>query len=124
MESTPLRVKQAISAIWVTLALSALSSLCAKLSGLISAADFVGAVVVYAILCVVPYKLSNRSNATRYVYVVLLAASYLFMAAGVGSLNKLDFALSILLIPVEIWIVFRLFQPEASAWFSAGPGDC
>lgn len=118
MQSPPNGVKQAVLATWATLALSALSSLLAKLSGLISPGEFVGAVVIDAILCVIPYKLSNRSNATRYIYVVLMASSFLFMAAGEFSLNKIDFAVSVLLIPVEVFIIFRLFQPEASAWFT------
>jgi len=119
MHSLPQGVKQAILAIWATLAISALSALIAKLSGLSSQGDFVSTVFVYAIFCIVPYKLANRSNATRYVYVVLIAISFLFMAAGVGALNKIDFAVSVLLIPAEVFIIYRLFQPEASAWYAS-----
>jgi hypothetical protein len=119
VRSSPQGVKQAVLAIWATLALSALSALAAKLSGLSSQGDFVGTIVLYAILCIVPYKLANRSNATRYVYVVLTAVSFLFMAAGIGTLNKVDFAVSVLLIPAEVFIIFRLFQPEASAWYTS-----
>jgi hypothetical protein len=119
VQSLPQGVRQAILAIWATLAISALSALIAKLSGLSSQGDFVGSILVYAIFCMFPYKLANRSNATRYVYVVLIAISFLFMAAGVGALNKIDFAVSVLLIPAEVFIIFRLFQPEASAWFTS-----
>lgn len=119
MHSSPQGVKQAILAIWLTLAISAASALVGKLSGLSSQSDFVGAIIVYAFMCIIPYKLSNRSNASRYVYVVLAIISFLFMAAGIGKLNKIDFAVSVLLIPVEIFIIFRLFQPEASAWYTS-----
>lgn len=119
MHASPQGVRQAILAIWATLALSALSALIAKLSGLSSEGDFVGAVLVYAIFCILPYKLANRSNASRYVYVVIIAISFLFMAAGVGTLNKIDLAVSVLLIPVEVFIIYRLFQPEASAWYTS-----
>ena len=119
MQSSPQGVRQAILAIWATLAISALSALVAKLTGLSSQGDFVGSIIVYAIFCIFPYKLANRSNPTRYVYVVLIAISFLFMAAGVGALNKIDFAVSVLLIPAELFIIFRLFQPEASAWYTS-----
>ena len=115
--SIPQGVRQAVLAIWATLAVSALSALIAKLAGLSSQGEFVGFIVSYAIFCIVPYKLANRSNATRYVYVVLTAISFLFLAAGVGALNKIDFATSVLVIPAEIFIIFKLFQPEASAWY-------
>ena len=119
MHSLPQGVRQAIYAVWLTLAISAASALVGKLSGLSSQGEFVGAILVYALMCMIPYKLSNRSNASRYVYVVLTVISFLFMAAGVGKLNKIDFAVSVVLIPVEAFIIFRLFQPEASAWFTA-----
>jgi hypothetical protein len=119
VHSLPQGVRQAIYAVWLTLAISAASALVGKLSGLSSQGEFVGAILVYALMCMIPYKLSNRSNASRYVYVVLTVISFLFMAAGVGKLNKIDFAVSVVLIPVEAFIIFRLFQPEASAWFTA-----
>lgn len=74
---------------------------------------------MYAIFCIVPYKLANRSNATRYVYVVLTAISFLFMAGSSVALNKIDFFVSALLIPAEVFIIYRLFQPEASAWYTS-----
>ena len=116
---TPVGVRQAIIAIWITLAIYAISALLAKLWGISSDSDFVGALVVYALCCIFPYKLGNRSNATRYVYLVLTVISVLFMLAGVGKLNKLDFFVSVALLPVEVFILYRLFQKEASAWFAS-----
>lgn len=119
MHSSPQGVRQAILAIWLTLAISAASALVAKLLGLSSQGEFAAAIVIYAIFCIIPYKLSNRSNASRYVYVVLTVLTFLFMAAGIGEINKIDFAISVLLIPMEIFIIYRLFQPEASAWYTS-----
>jgi hypothetical protein len=119
VQSLPQGVRQAILAIWTTLVISALSALVAKLSGLYSQGEFIGSILVYAICCIIPYKLANRSNATRYFYVVLTAISFLFMAAGFGTLNKIDLAVSVLLLPIEVFIIFRLFQSEASAWYTA-----
>lgn len=119
MEAAPSGVRQGILAIWITLGISSLSALIAKIAGMSSQGDFVGAIIVYALLCIVPYKLSNRSNSARYVYAVITATSLLFMAAGIGAMNKVDLAVSIALVPVEIFIIFRLFQADASAWFTA-----
>jgi hypothetical protein len=119
VQSSPQGVRQAIFAIWATLIISALSALAAKLSGLSSEGEFIGSILVYAIFCILPYKLANRSNATRYFYLVLTVISFLLMAAGVGTLNKIDLAVSVLLIPVEVFIIFRLFQSEASAWYTS-----
>ena len=119
MTSPPQGVKQAILAIWGTIAISACSALLAKVLGISTQSDFVGAILVYALLCIIPYKLSNRSNASRYVYAVITAITFLFMVAGMGTLNKIDLVVSIVLIPVEIFILYKLFQSEATAWFTS-----
>ena len=119
MNSAPQGVKQAIAAIWITLAISALSALIGKILGMSSEGDFIGAIFAYAIFCILPYKISNRSNAARYTYVVLMALSLLIAFAGIGALNKVDLAVSVLLAPVEGFIIYRLFQAEASAWFTS-----
>jgi len=117
--SRPEGVNQAIIGIWVTIVLSAVCSLINKWIGVISSGQFVFTIFIYAIICILPYKISKRSNAARYVYLVFFAISILFMLAGIGNeIPKLDFVLSIILIPVEIFIVYRLFQKESSLWFS------
>ncbi|WP_269531153.1 hypothetical protein [Chitinimonas sp. BJYL2] len=117
MYSLPQGVRQAILAIWITLAISALSALAAKLSGLSSGNYFVFSIIVYALLSILPYKLSRRSNPARHIYLVLIAGSYLLFAASLAEVNKIDLVVSILLIPAEVFIIYRLYQSEASAWF-------
>jgi len=115
----PIGIKQAVLAIWATLALSACSALINKWMGVISMDEFSFAIIIYAIMCIIPYKIARRSNAARYVYIILTIITFLFMFGGMGSdLPKLDFVLSIILIPVEIFILYRLLQKEASDWFS------
>jgi hypothetical protein len=115
----PIGIKQAVIAIWTTLAIDALLALYEKLSGHITDGQFVFALVVYSLLCILPYKIGNKSNAARYVYLIITIASILI---GLGGVNyeemKLEYAVSILLTPIEIFILFRLFQKGASNWFA------
>lgn len=116
--TTPPGVRQAIAGVWATIGISSLVAVFAKLSGLSSEGEFIFALIAYGLCCIIPYKLGNRSNAARYFYVVFTVASVLMLLAGVGIQKKLEFYASILMLPLEAFIVFRLFQAEASAWFA------
>jgi hypothetical protein len=116
----PNGVNQAVIGIWATIILSAVATLINKWIGDISMGEFVSTIIIYGVICIFPYKINKGSNAARYVYLVFFAISILFMLAGMGSeVPKIDLILSVLLIPVEIFIIFRLFQPEASEWFAS-----
>ena len=120
MTSSPQGVKQAILAIWATLAISSFSALAANISGFTTQGEFIFCIFSYAVLCIIPYKLSKRSNPARYVYVILTAISFLFMFSGVGTtMNIIDFAVSVLLVPIDLFVIYKLFQPEASIWFTS-----
>lgn len=115
----PKGVNQAVIAIWATIALSAIASLINNWIGAISPGEFAFNLLIYGLICIIPYKIGNRSNAARYVYLVFVIIGVLFMLGDVGAdIPKLDLILSIILIPVEIFILVRLFQREASEWFS------
>lgn len=118
--ATPSGVNQAIIAIWVTLGISALLSLYNKVTGAHDNGQFIGELFIYALLCIIPYKLSNGSNAARYVYAVLTAFTTLLLFALPSSFEetpKITFIVSVIMTPVEVFILYRLFQAEASAWF-------
>lgn len=114
----PIGVNQAIIAIWITLALSVVAALINKWLGEVSTGEFVWYIITYSICCIFPYKLSKRSNPTRWTYAIFVAATFVLMLGGIASdMPKADFVVSIIMIPVEFFAVFRLFQPEASRWF-------
>lgn len=113
----PTEVRQAVAIIWVTIAVSALSALFSKMTGLYSEGEFMGALFVYSLLCIFPYKLRTGSNAARYGYVILTVMTVLIMLAGIGADKKLDLYVSLLLLPAEVFIIYRLFQKESSLWF-------
>jgi len=114
----PIGVNQAIIAIWATIGLSAVAALINRWLGEISTGEFVWYIIVYSLVCIFPYKLGKGSNPARWVYAIFIAASILFMFGGVGSaMPKADWVVSIVMVPIEIFAVLRLFQPEVSLWF-------
>jgi TM2 domain-containing membrane protein YozV len=114
---TPVEVKQAVTAILANLAISTLLELYRKLTGNASAELFIFTLIIYSFLCIIPYKISHKSNAARYVYLVLTIFTSLSLFAIDYEKYKLDIIVSLALIPLEIFILYRLFQKEASNWF-------
>lgn len=121
----PTSVKYAEIAIWATIGVSSLAEVINRNRGVISPSNFMGMLVVYALICIVPYKIGRRSNAARYVYAVITAMSILMlMTNGISAgIPKLDIILSYLLIPVEVFILYNLFRDESSSWFSNQDND-
>lgn len=115
----PQGVNQAIFLIWITIGLSIIAALINKWTGVISSGDFAFSIIFYAILCIFPYKLGNGSNSARWIYAILVVASILFMLGGIiPEMPKADIIVSVITFPLEIYILFQLFQKDASHWFS------
>ncbi len=115
----PQSVNQAVIAIWGTLLVSSISAVINKQIGAVSSGDFALYLIFYGILCILPYKISRGSNPARYVYTVIFAITLLLMLGGeTKAIPKLDLIVSYLMIPVEIFIIYRLFSGEANSWFS------
>ena len=117
--SIPVGVKQAVLAIWATLAISALGAVIATRLGYTSAGELSFTLVLYALFCIIPYKISNGSNPARYVYLVLCCLSVLLMLAGVADLSKTDLVSSIIQLPLMVFALYKLFQQPSGNWFSA-----
>ena len=116
----PTGIRQAIIGIWITIGLSVLAALISKWFGEVSIGYFVFSIVICALYCIFPYKIGAGSNPARYVYTVLVAVSIISMLGGIGSkLTKAELIITILTIPVDLFVLFRLFQPEASTWFGS-----
>ena len=114
----PNGVNQAIIAIWITIGLSVAAALINRWLGEISTAEFVWYIIVYSLVCIFPYKLGKGSNPARWVYTIFFAVSVIFMLGGVATdIPKADWVVSIIMVPIEIFAIFRLFQPEATIWF-------
>ena len=108
--------------IYACMGVSALASLVNRWSGVVSPGQFGGNLMVYALLCMIPYKLGQGSNPTRYVYVIINVLALFLMLGGGLAMPKLDVVVSVVMIPVEIYVSWALFQPAVSRWFT-GDGD-
>jgi hypothetical protein len=115
----PIGVQQGVLVLWGAIALSSLVTLVEKWLGYVGEGEFAAMLAGYALLCMLPYKISTRSNAARYAYVVLLGISVLAMLGGASQMPQLDWIATIVLLPVQVFIAHRLFESEASEWFTA-----
>jgi hypothetical protein len=115
----PHTVSKAINLIWVLIALSVLVALLNQWTGQIYSGEFIFALIINALFCIIPFKLTSRSNAARYVFTALVIISALMLIGGaVETLTKLDLIFGILTMPLYIFCVYLLFTKESTAWFS------
>ena len=117
MMNQPQGIKQAVIAIWVSLLLSAFVAVADKHSGNISSNEFMGNLIVYGLFCIVPYKISNGSNPARYIFTILTVFGYLFWLGGDVEMSKLNSLVSIVIIPIDLFVIYKLFTGEANGWF-------
>jgi len=114
----PNGVNQAILGVWMTIGLSVFTALFNRWFDVITADMFVVYIVSYALFCIFPYKLGKGSNLTRWIYTILTGVSWLLILGDVGgNMPKADLVVSIIMFPIEIFIIVKLFQSEASQWF-------
>jgi len=114
----PLKIKQAVIAIWLTLAIDVGLGVYKQLSGQSAEGEFLVTIIIYALLSIIPYKIMKKSNAARYFYLLLTILS---VAIFFGSMDyeryRLEYIVSVIITPIEIFIIYRLFQKGSSAWF-------
>jgi hypothetical protein len=118
---TPQSVTRGTIAIWASLFISAAASVVAARMGLLGAGELAFALLVYALLCIIPYKIGNGSNATRYVYFVLCVLGVLISLAGVDQLTQPERIASLVEFPLTIYSIVQLLQPSSNAYFARRP---
>lgn len=78
--------------------------------------DFALSIVIYAVSVMIPYKLAQRSNATRFVVVVLIAVSMLGWLGGLSQpLPRFSLTAAIIQIPILAVSVYWFFLHPAPA---------
>jgi hypothetical protein len=118
----PKAVRQGVLLIWLSVAICAIGAVAIKhMGGTVN--DFVVSLCVYALFCILPYKIGNGSNAARVSYAVLVAVSVLIVLGGVypsddGMSRGLEIALLVLSSVLEFIALYFLFRRESSAWFT------
>ena len=114
----PKGVLQGIRIVWTLIALSVLGVLIHKLTGLMSAGAFVGSIIYYVVLCIIAYRISAGSNAARYAYLVLFILRTVAFLSSSMAVTGLELMLSFVLIPFEVFAIYRFFQKDAKEWFA------
>ncbi len=117
--NVPKSISSAITSIWLTIAISAVAAVINKQIGALGSSEFIFYLFMYGIFCIFPYKISRGSNPARYIFATLTVISYLLLLGGeTTGITKLDLVLSVLLLPIYVFIFYRLFSAEANNWFS------
>ena len=111
--STPQTVVLALNVIWASIAVSALLALVDKVTGHVTANHFMFNLMGYGLICIIPYKIGQRSNGWHYAFAILTVISVLMILGGVGGeITKLEVIGSILTIPMGIFALYKLFGQE------------
>ncbi|MDO9104767.1 MAG: hypothetical protein Q7U57_07375 [Methylovulum sp.] len=115
-EEIPRNVKQAVIGIWAMLLYEAILDMALRQSGEINTGNFILSLIINGFLCMLPYKISKRSNPARYTYTIINIAILLF---GIGEIDKLkiSWTKSIIEMSIQFIIIYKLFTREASEWF-------
>ena len=116
----PQPVRNAVIAISLCIGLSAIAALADRLAGRMSAGDFALSIVIYGVFVMIPYKLAQGSNATRFVLAVLIAGSMLSWLGGLSQpIPRFSMIASIIQIPIlAVSVYWLFFTSGASDWFS------
>jgi len=116
----PQSVKNAISAVSICIGLSVLAALLDRATGRMSVGEFTFNITIYGVMVMIPYKLAKRSNATRFVYAVLMAIAILSWLGGVSqALPLFSKIVSIIELPLIFLSIYCLFfKADASKWFN------
>lgn len=117
----PNSVRNAVIALWITIAISAIAVLIDKLTGQITDDMFLLHLIIYALTCIIPYKISNGSNATRYVFLILLVY-VIFAWIGspeemVKATPKWSLMASYIVTVIDALIIYWLFSSSSTQWF-------
>jgi len=118
--ATPETIRNAVTAIWISLAIGILETLILKFTGKISKGEFMFTLIVYGIFVMFPYKISRGSNPARYVWTVFFVIGILAMIGGITP--KVTGIILILLgianIAITSLSIYWLFTKEADIWFN------
>jgi hypothetical protein len=115
----PQPVKRAITVVSLCIALSVLAALLDRVTGRMSVGGFSFNIVLYGVLVMIPYKLAQRSNATRFVFAVLTAIAILSWLGGASqALPLFSKIVSIVQLPLIVLSIYWLFFGRGTSdWF-------
>ena len=111
-------IQRAVWLLWVTVGIGAIVTLIDKWTGYIGEGEFAIGILFYGLVCIIPYKISQGSNAARYVFVVLVGISILLsLGMSVRGISALSLVAGIVELILDAIILFWLFQKDSSYFF-------
>jgi hypothetical protein len=124
MPIRPHSIAIAVQAIWISLAMDAFTML-ASFDGVSNQVDALTFnAMMLTLYGLVTFKIASGRDWARRVYAVLVAMELALLAAfGVGEASELEVLVTYLTLPLEIWILFKLYSAESDAWFKAVQAD-
>lgn len=108
----PRKVEQAIKYMWIVIGFSSVLGVIATWTGAMKSEILLYYMIVNGFFCIAPYKIGNGSNATRYIYTILVIGNYL-LSIGQLRIGAVDIIEGI----GHIAIIKNLFSKEANIWF-------
>jgi hypothetical protein len=114
----PKLITSPVNLIWASIGLGSLLALADKVAGNVSADHFMSNIVLYGIICIFPYKISQGSNAARYMLAVITALSILVMLGGVAQqLTKVEEFAGVITTAMQVFALYKLFTEPANSSF-------
>jgi len=114
----PKLVSVAVQLIWLTIAIDAVMMV-VSFDGTPANADaltFNGVMLLFYAL--VTAKIAAGRNWARHSYAFLVVMEFALVAAfGLSDASELEEVVTYMTLPLELWILYRLFNAEADAWF-------
>jgi len=112
------KIKRAVIVIWFTIVFSAFLLLLDKWNGDIGEGEFYFGLFFYGIFSIMPYKISQGSNAARYFFLILFVISiFLLLGIGQGNMSNRTFIGSLIMIPMDLYAILNLFNYSSNKWF-------
>ena len=120
----PPSITLAVQAIWLTNAVSALLIIANSDAADASTDGLVFNCMLLGLYVLVTVKIGAGRNWARLSYAFLVALECAALAAfGLDQASDWEAVATYLTLPLEFWVLYKLFDAIADAWFAAGKPD-
>jgi hypothetical protein len=114
----PQFISTAIQLIWLTICIDVLTMIASYDGTSANTQSLAFNGVMLMLYAFVTVKMSNGKNWARRSYAFLIAMEFSLVAAfGLSDASELEVLVTYLTLPLELWILYRLFGTEADGWF-------
>lgn len=118
----PQTVTTAVRAIWLTIAIDAAMMLAAYDGTAANADSLTFNGIMLMLYAFVTIKIGAGRKWARLAYAILIAAELAMVAAfDLSDATELEMWVTYLTLPLEIWILYKLYCADGDAWFASVP---